>query len=222
MVVSNFFVLDKDVLGMPFLTMSNIDINFQAWDLQWRSYTIGDVLLTIRRVELIEKKEFAVVALDPEYKPFVVYVATLSIDSGDEMHPSRKAQIAYLKANEALTKVPSKYIDFADVFSLKLTTKLPEHTRINIHAIELVDDQQTPYGLIYSLGPVELETLKAYIKNTLANSFIRPSNSLTEAPILFDKKPDGSLRLYIDYWSLNNLIIKNWYPLLLVRKSWIN
>ena len=63
---------------------------------------------------------------------------------------------------------------------------------------------------------MELETLKAYIKNNLANRFIRPSKSLAGALILFDKKPDGSLRLYVDYQGLNNLTIKNWYPLPLV------
>ena len=45
-------------------------------------------------------------------------------------------------AEEALTKVPAKYSDFADVFSLDLAFKLPEHTGINDHAIELVDDCQ--------------------------------------------------------------------------------
>ncbi len=70
LVVSTFSMSDKDkrerffeesylladvspdiVLGMLFLTMSNTDIDFQAWDLQWRFYTIGEVLLTTRRVE---------------------------------------------------------------------------------------------------------------------------------------------------------------------------
>ena len=64
---------------------------------------------------------------------------------------------------------------------------------------------------------MELETLKVYIKNNLVNGFIRPSKSLTRAPILFDKKLDGSIRLYMDYRGLNNLSIKNWYPLPLVR-----
>ncbi len=89
---------------------------------------------------------------------------------------------------------------------------------INNHAIKLVDDWQPPYGAIYSLGPVELKTLKTYIKNNLANVFIRPSKSFTRAPILFDKKPDSSLRLCVDYRGLNNLTIKNWYPLPLVRE----
>ncbi len=238
MVVSTFSVLDKDrrerffeesflladvspdiVLEMPFLTMSNANVDFQARDLQWRSYTIGEVLLTTKQVELIGKKEFAAAALVPEHEAFVVHVAALSVDSGDEMHPSKRAQIAHLKVGEAPTEVLSEYADFADVFSPKLAAKLSEHTGINVHVIELVDDWQPLYGPIYSLRLVELETLKAYIKNNLASGFIRPFKSPAGAPILFDKKPDGSLRLCVDYRGLNNLTIKNWYPLPLVKES---
>ena len=105
--------------------------------------------------------------------------------------------------------MPSKYANFAHVFSPKLATKLPEHIRINNHIIKLRDDQQPPYGPIYNLKPVKLETLKVYIENYLANRFIRPSKSLARAPILFDKKLDDSLRLFVNYQGLNNLTIKN-------------
>ncbi len=132
------------------------------------------------------------------------------------MYLSRRAQIAYLKVDEVSSKVPDEYADFADVFSPKLAVELPEHTGINDHVIELGDDRQPLYGPIYSLGPMELETLKAYIKNNLASGFIRLSKSLVRVSILFDKKPDGSLRLCVDYQGLNNLIIKNQYPLPLV------
>ncbi len=155
------------------------------------------------------KKVFAAAALDPEHKSFIVHVVPLSVDSGDEVHPSKRAQIAYLKADVAPIEVPSEYTDFADVFSPKLAAKLPEYTRINDHAIEFVDNRQPPYGPIYSLGPMELEILKAYIKNNLASDFIRPFKPPAEALILFDKKPDGNLRLCVDYRSLNNLTIKN-------------
>ncbi len=134
------------------------------------------------------------------------------------MHLSKRAQIAYLIADKVLSKVPSKYANFADVFSPKLATELLEHTGINDHAIEFVDNWQSPYSPIYSLGPVELETLKAYIENNLANGFIRPSKSPTGALIFFDKKPDGSLRLCMNYQGLNNLTIKNRYSLLLVEE----
>ena len=114
--------------------------------------------------------------------------------------------------------MPSEYTDFADIFLPKLVAELSKHTEIYDHAIELIDDQQPLYSPIYSLGPVELETLKAYIKNNLTNGFIRSSTSPTKAPILFDKKSDGSLRLRMNYQGLNNLTIKNWYLLSLIRK----
>ncbi len=52
------------------------------------------------------------------------------------MHPSKRAQIAQLKTDEA----PSKSADFVDVFSPKLATKPPKDTEIKNYAIELVDD----------------------------------------------------------------------------------
>ena len=90
---------------------------------------------------------------------------------------------------------------------------------MNEHTIKLEEGKQPLFGSIYSLGPVELETLKTYIKTNLANGFIWPSKSPTGAPILFDSKPNGSLRLCVDYWGLNNLTIKNRYPLPLIGQS---
>ncbi len=97
--------------------------------------------------------------------------------------------------------------------------KLPENTRINEHAIELIEEKQPPYGPIYALSPVELETLKAYIKTHLKTGFIWPFKSPADAPILFDKKLDGSLHLCVNYWGLNNLTIKNRYPFLLIGEE---
>ena len=46
---------------------------------------------------------------------------------------------------------------------------------------------------------MELETLKTYIKHNMVSDFIRLSKSFARAPILFDKKRDGNLRLCVDY-----------------------
>ncbi len=135
------------------------------------------------------------------------------------MHPLSKAQIAHPKADEAFSEVPSEYTDFVDVFSPKFAIELLEHTRINNHAIKFVNDWQPPYGFIYSLESMELETLKTYIENNLVNDFSKSSKFPVRALIIFNKKPNGSLRLCVDYWGLNNLIIKNWYPLLFVGES---
>ena len=121
--------------------------------------------------------------------------------------------------DEGPTKILSKYTNFVNVFSPKLAAELPKHTRINDHPIKLVDNWQPLYDLIYRLGPMELETLKAYIENNLANGFIKFSKFPARVSILFDKKPDGSLRLCLDYQGLNNLTIQHQYPLPLVGKS---
>ena len=69
---------------------------------------------------------------------------------------------------------------------------------MNDHAIVL-DNKQPSFGPIYSLKPVELETLKIYIKTNLAIGFIWPSKSLADAPILFDWKSDDSFQLCGNY-----------------------
>ncbi len=96
--------------------------------------------------------------------------------------------------------------------------ELPENTGMNKYIIELIKRKQPLYGSIYTLSQVELKTLETYIKTHLKTGFIWPSKSLVGAPILFDKKPDSNLRLCVDYWGLNNLMIKNQYLLPLIGK----
>ena len=102
--------------------------------------------------------------------------------------------------------------------------KLPENTDINEHIIKFGEGKQPPYGPIFSLKPVELETLKTYITTNLKTRFIRPFKSLADALILFDKKPNSSLWLCVNYQGLNILTIKNQYPLPLIGEvlDWLS
>lgn len=103
-------------------------------------------------------------------------------------------------------------------FQLKNTGQLPSHKDHN-HGIDHVDGKQPPYGPIYSLSENEQSILRVYIDKNLANGFIRPSKSPSGAFILFVSKPNKGLRLCVDYRGLNNIIIKNWYHLLLIDES---
>ena len=227
------------ILGMPFLKISNADVAFGEGTLTWKSYTTNKALPTTERVQLVDPKEFVIAALDADSETFVVHVA---IREQEEMamNPDKKAQIeAQIEAqsgtqsgvqvgalifNKASIEVPADYFDYSDVFSAENAAKLPENTGMNEHAIELEKGKKPPFGSIYSLGPVELETLKTYIKTNLTNGFICPSKSPAGAPILFNKKPDGSLHFCVDYRRLNNINIKSRYPLLLIGEllDWLD
>ena len=65
----------------------------------------------------------------------------------------------------------------------------------------------------------ELLVLKEYIEENLAKGFIQHSSSPAGASVLFVKKSDGSLRLCVDYRGLNEMIIKNRYPLPLIQET---
>ena len=196
------------ILGMFFLKISNADVSFGKGTLMWKIYTTNKALPTTEQVQIINKKDFVIAALDADSETFVVHVA---IRKQEEMpvHSERQVHVRALLFNKASTKVPAEYFDYSNVFSAEYIVELPENTGMNEHAIELEKGKQPFFEPIYSLEPVELETLKTYIKTNLANGFIWPFKSPTEAPILFDRKPDRSLRLCVDYRGLNNLIIKN-------------
>ncbi len=58
-----------------------------------------------------------------------------------------------------------------------------------------------------------------YICKALENGFIRPSTSPAGAGVFFVGKKDGGLRPCIDYRGLNNITVKNRYPLPLMATS---
>ena len=70
---------EKIVLGMLFLILNNVDIQFVEKELTWRSYTTTEALPTTKRIELINKKEFVKMALDENSETFVIYVTSFNL-----------------------------------------------------------------------------------------------------------------------------------------------
>ncbi|KAL0537310.1 hypothetical protein IC582_026287 [Cucumis melo] len=80
-------------------------------------------------------------------------------------------------------------------------------------AIELEPETAPISKAPHRMAPAELKELKVQLQELLDKGFIRPSVSPWGAPILFVKKKDGSMCLCIDYRELNNVTVKNHYPL---------
>jgi transposase InsO family protein len=113
--------------------------------------------------------------------------------------------------------LPTEYQEFADIFDKEKASRLPEHRPYDC-PIDLVEGKQPPFGPIYSLSPSELETLRQYIDENLANGFIRHSRSPAGAPVFFVSKKDGALRMVVDYRGLNKITVPNRYPLPLIHE----
>jgi hypothetical protein len=63
------------------------------------------------------------------------------------------------------------------------------------------------------MSPAELAEAEKQVQTLLDRGWIRPSESPFSANIVFVKKPDGSLRFCVDFRALNNITVKDRYPL---------
>nr|XP_027075952.1 uncharacterized protein LOC113699803 [Coffea arabica] len=104
--------------------------------------------------------------------------------------------------------------EFPDVFPEELKTLPPE--REVEFKIDLVPGAAPISKTPYRMAPAELKELKIQLQDLLEKGFVKESDSPWGAPVLFVKKKDGSLRLCIDYRGLNEVTIKNKYPLPLI------
>jgi hypothetical protein len=101
--------------------------------------------------------------------------------------------------------------EFPDVFPEDLPGLPPERD------VEFVIELQPGTAPIsrrsYRMAPKELAELKTQLQDLLNKGFIRPSSSPWGCPAIFVKKKDQTLRLCVDYRPLNEVTIKNKYPL---------
>jgi hypothetical protein len=102
--------------------------------------------------------------------------------------------------------------EFLDVFPEELPGMPPD--RDIEFVIELMPDTPPIYKSLYRIATPELAELKEHIKEMLEKGFASPSLSPWGDSMIFVLKKDGTQRLCVDYHALNDVTIKNKYPLL--------
>ena len=80
------------VLGIPFLKISNVDVTFGEETLTWKFYTTNEALPTTKQIQLVNPKDFVIVALDVDSETFVVHI-TLRKREKISIHAERQTQI---------------------------------------------------------------------------------------------------------------------------------
>jgi hypothetical protein len=101
--------------------------------------------------------------------------------------------------------------EYRDVF-LKELPGMPSNRDIEF-SIELLHGTAHISKRPYRMDVKDLVELKKQIEELLEKGLICPSSSPWGAPVLFVSKKDGSRRMCVDYRSLNEVTIKNKYPL---------
>ena len=114
--------------------------------------------------------------------------------------------------------VPKQLECLSEVFSEELSDSLNTHDQVE-HPIDLLPGKLPRGGPIYNMSHDELAAIRDYLKSALEKDWIRPSSSQVGSPVLFVKKADGSLRLCVDYRGLNEVTVKNNYPLPLLSET---
>jgi hypothetical protein len=104
--------------------------------------------------------------------------------------------------------------EFAAVFPEKLpdVTSSPPPSGI-VHKIQLKEGAQPYSRPLRRMSTQELDELKKQLQGYLDDGRLRPSESPWGTNVIFAKKKDGSLRFCVDYRGLNELTVRNSYPL---------
>ena len=90
--------------------------------------------------------------------------------------------------------------EFADVFGEPPSVPEREVT----HRIILSDpDLPPPKPRQYRMSEAELRKVRTQLEEYLEKGWVRPSSSSWGAPVLFARKKDSTLRMCIDFRSLN-------------------
>ena len=100
--------------------------------------------------------------------------------------------------------------EFSDVFKEPTVTEAQHDAP---QCIKVPSDATPPNRPSFRLSLKERQEVETQVKELLQQGRIVPSSSSYGAPVLFVPKPDGSLRMCIDYRALNKLTVKNKYPL---------
>jgi hypothetical protein len=101
--------------------------------------------------------------------------------------------------------------EFPDVFPEELPGMPPD--RDIEFVIELMPGTTPIYKTPYRMATLEFVKLKEHITELLEKEFIHPSSSPWGGLVIFIPKKDGTQRLCVDYRALNEVTIKNKYPL---------
>jgi len=136
-----------------------------------------------------------------------------------EKRPSTMQILYCKKVAESMPtlEIPKEYQDFKGLFELESDQDaLPKHQPWD-HEINIQPGKEPQKQAVRPMSAEKAEILRKYIDDNLRKGLIRQSESPAGYPVLFVPKGD-QYRLCVDYRGLNEIIVKNSYPLPLIHE----
>jgi Zinc knuckle./Retroviral aspartyl protease./Reverse transcriptase (RNA-dependent DNA polymerase)./Retrotransposon gag protein. len=179
-----------EIQGIPFpsdlilLDTKNLDV---ILGMNWLAQFQGVVDCARRTVTLYRGPE----------QPVVFFAPPTSVRSS-ELHQIGLSEIPIVR-------------EFEDVFPEELPG-MPPKREIEFR-IDLVPGTTPLHKRPYRMAANELAEVKKQLEELKEKGYIRPSTSPWGAPVIFVEKKDKTKRMCVDYRALNEVTIKNKYPL---------
>ena len=147
------------------------------------------------------------------HSPEAIALRVIVADEEDADN-SQTSNVAHSTGSELSGTQKKQLDDLLNEFSDVVTTKLGTVKGIQ-HSIDTKD--HVPIRILpYRIVPAWKDQLKAEISSLLDTGIIRPSKSPWSFPMVPVRKPDGSVRLCIDYRKLNAITTPDPYAIPLI------
>src|SRR6266540_3502650 len=183
-------------------------------DLDGTTYLASPLILHHQRIDLI----LGVGWMEQHGAVIDTSTRTISLNAPDSTrrivlslpeHPVTSGAVCALEV-ESLEAIPVVR-EYPDVFPEDLPGLPPD--RAVEFSIELIPGTAPVFRRPYKMPPNDLAEMKAQLQELLDKGFIRPSSSSWRCPAMFVDKKDQTKRLVVDYRPLNEVTVKNKYPL---------
>ena len=190
---------DDIILGIPWLKEHNPTVNWVTGKLQFT-----------RCKHRKQPPGNGIPSEDEEHDLFVMREGT------PDLRLENNNMEWLMTTKEGKDPIPREYERYKNLFKEDLPEEaLPKHQPWD-HEIPLIEGSKPAFKKIYPMNETQLKALKEYLDENLKKGFIRESQSPAGYPLFFVPKKGGKLRPVIDYRQLNEITVKNRYPLPLI------
>jgi len=200
------------VLGMPWLTQYDPHITWSTQSITYPFQIQGVSTVLGPSMQMLQASRMAKLLKQGRKGDCEVFI--LAVKGVDDQGLNGHADSLLTPATDL---PPEQESQLHALLRQRQTFDEPRHVNSRVRARHRIQLKGEPKSHGYRrMSPAELEVLRTKLDEFMDNGWLRPASGMHSnfaAPVVFAKKPDGSLRFCVDYRALNEVTVKDSYPL---------